>query len=73
MGVILNDAKAKWKTKKTLLQTLIDACPMKDSEFTEILEAYETDEEEAMNLMVNCTDGKFSRPSGEGWEFELND
>ncbi len=71
--MILNDAKAKYKTKITLLQTLIENSPMSDSVFVEILEAYETDEDTAMELMVNCTEGKFTRDRSGGWDFEESD
>ena len=72
MGIILNDAKAKYKTKKTLLQTLITHSPMSDGAFEEIIEAYETDEQTAMDLMIGCKDGKFDRNSN-GWNFEPKD
>ena len=67
--MILNDAKAKYKTSMTLLQTLIHHCPMNDDTFTEILEAYETDEDTAMDLMVRYDKGKFTRVDS-GWDFE---
>ena len=73
MGQILNDAKAKFKTKKTLLQTLIDNCPMTDSTFDEILDAYDADEGATMDMMINCEEGKFDRDFSGGWGFEPND
>lgn len=70
--MILNDAKAKYKTNLTLLQTLIHHCPMKDDVFVEILEAYDTDEDVAMDIMVSCDTGTFVRIDN-GWDFEIND
>ena len=72
MGHILNDSKAKYKTNKTLLQTLIDNSPLSDHAFSEICEAYETDETEAMDLMINCESGEFLRLDS-GWEFVDNE
>lgn len=71
--VILNDSLEKYRTNKTLIETLIDNCPMNDYVFDCILEVYKTDEQEAMNLMVNCEEGKFERDFSGGWNFELND
>lgn len=74
MGQILNDAKAKfYKKNRTLLQTLIDNCPMTDGVFNEILEAYEADEDATMDMMINCEEGKFERDFSGGWNFETND
>ncbi len=72
MEIILNDSKAKYKTKKTLLQTLIDNAPMTDCVFDSIIEAYESDEETAMELMIKCEEGKFERDFSGGWIFEPN-
>lgn len=72
MGQILNDAKSKYKTKKTLIQTLIDNSPLTDSDFNEIVEAYDSTEQEAMGLMIYCTEGRFDRDADGGWTFEPN-
>lgn len=72
--MILNDAKAKYyKKSKTLMQVLIENCPMTDSVFDEILEAYEADEGETMDEMINFEEGKFERDFSGGWTFESND
>lgn len=69
MGQIINDAKAKYKTAKTLLQTLIDNSPLSDSVFDEIIEAYDTDEDAAMTEMLMCEDGEFKRVFPGGWNY----
>lgn len=69
--MILNDAKAKYFSKnKTLVQVLIENCPMKDYIFVEICEAYDTNEDKAMDLMCKLPkeQGEFCRLP-DGWEF----
>lgn len=71
--MILNDSKAKFKTEKTLIQTLIEYSPMNDDTFTGILEVYDTEEGDAMELMINCKEGKFMRDFSGGWIFETDE